>query len=73
MDPQYVLGVQPGRDLLERRFASPEWQHRVALAAAREPWRRKFGRGRKPWRPFGGKRRAGARRWPTPAFRQECC
>lgn len=56
MDPQYLLALQLGRDLLERQFASPEWQHRAAWLAERESWRRRAGRRWRRWRDFGGRR-----------------
>lgn len=53
MDPRhasYALLVVP--KLMDQQFSTPEWQHRVTLAAMREPWRRRaarrFGRLRLP-------------------------
>jgi hypothetical protein len=72
MDPQYLLAIQHGRDLLERQLASPEWHHRAAWLAERESWRRRAGRRLRQWRESAG-------RWPLPPIRlartarQESC
>jgi hypothetical protein len=45
MDPShasYALVIVP--KLMDQQFSSPEWQHRVTLAASREPWRRRAAR-----------------------------
>ncbi|HEU4544215.1 MAG TPA: hypothetical protein VFR23_24000 [Jiangellaceae bacterium] len=37
-----ALAAEQGRDLLARQFATPQWQHRAAVLAAREPRRQRF-------------------------------
>lgn len=66
MDPQHMLAMGHGRHLRERRESSPEWQHRVALLDAREPWHRRFGRRAQRWRALAGL-------GPLPVVRQEPC
>ena len=44
MDPSYLYAVIRGHKLMDRQFHTPEWQHRVALAALREPWHRSAAR-----------------------------
>jgi hypothetical protein len=56
MDPQYLLAIQHGRDLLERQLSSPEWHHRAAWLAERESWRRRAGRRMRQWRDYVGRR-----------------
>lgn len=50
MDLSYAHGMLRVLQLTDRRFETPEWQHRVALAAMREPWGRRVSRRLSPLR-----------------------
>jgi hypothetical protein len=42
MEILYALAAQQAREVLVREFGTPEWQHRAAFLAEREPLHRRF-------------------------------
>ncbi|HEX6337295.1 MAG TPA: hypothetical protein VFZ85_10095 [Jiangellaceae bacterium] len=42
MEILYALAAQQARDVLVREFGTPEWQHRAAILAEREPRHGRF-------------------------------
>jgi hypothetical protein len=44
METLCALAAHQGLEARRRQFDTPEWQHRAAALAAREPWHERFAR-----------------------------